>query len=469
MIDVKKRNRLLLVLFIGVLMAALDIAIVGPALPTLRTYFGVDDRAVTWLFTIYILFNLIGTPLMAKLSDVHGRRVIYLIDVSLFAAGSLVVALAPSFGIVLLGRAIQGLGAGGIFPVASAVIGDTFPPEKRGSALGLIGAVFGVAFLIGPILGGILLLVGWRWLFAVNLPVALAVMLIAPPLLPDAPAKTRRPFDTAGMLVLALMLAALTYGVNQIDTAHFMTSLSGLGVWPFLVLALLLLPIFLLIESQVKDPIIHLRLFGTRQLTLAYLLSTGAGLGESGVVFIPALAVAALAVDESTASFMLMPLVLALAVGAPTVGRLLDRLGSRVVITSGTVILATGLFTLSVYPGQWPLFITASVFIGLGLSALLGAPIRYIMLNEARQEDRAAAQAVITVFTSTGQLLSGALVGAIAASTGGGVTGYSLAFKVIGVVILSLVLLTLGLKNRARELATTTQSDGKVPAASGTG
>lgn len=469
MIDVKKRNRLLLVLFIGVLMAALDIAIVGPALPTLRTYFGVDDRAVTWLFTIYILFNLIGTPLMAKLSDVHGRRVIYLIDVSLFAAGSLVVALAPSFGIVLLGRAIQGLGAGGIFPVASAVIGDTFPPEKRGSALGLIGAVFGVAFLIGPILGGILLLVGWRWLFAVNLPVALAVMLIAPPLLPDAPAKTRRPFDTAGMLVLALMLAALTYGVNRIDTAHFMTSLSGLGVWPFLALALLLLPIFLLIESQVKDPIIHLRLFGTRQLSLAYLLSTGAGLGESGVVFIPALAVAALAVDESTASFMLMPLVLALAVGAPTVGRLLDRLGSRVVITSGTVILATGLFTLSVYPGQWPLFITASVFIGLGLSALLGAPIRYIMLNEARQEDRAAAQAVITVFTSTGQLLSGALVGAIAASTGGGVTGYSLAFKVIGVVILSLILLTLGLKNRARELATTTQSDGKVPAASGTG
>lgn len=469
MIDVKKRNRLLLVLFIGVLMAALDIAIVGPALPTLRTYFGVDDRTATWLFTIYILFNLIGTPLMAKLSDVHGRRAIYLIDVSLFAAGSLVVALAPSFGIVLLGRAVQGLGAGGIFPVASAVIGDTFPPEKRGSALGLIGAVFGVAFLIGPILGGILLLVGWRWLFAVNLPVALAIMLVAPPLLPDAPAKTRRPFDTAGMLVLAVMLAALTYGVNRIDTAHFVASLSGLRVWPFLALALLLLPIFLLIESQAKDPIIHLRLFGTRQLTLAYLLSTGAGLGESGVVFIPALAVAALAIDESTASFMLMPLVLALAVGAPTVGRLLDRLGSRAVITSGTVILATGLFTLSVYPEQRSLFIAASVFIGLGLSALLGAPIRYIMLNEARQEDRAAAQAVITVFTSTGQLLSGALVGAIAASTGGGVTGYSSAYKVIGVVILSLILLTLGLKNRARELATTTQPDGKVPAASGTG
>ncbi len=149
--DDKARNRLLLVLFVGVLMGALDIAIVGPALPTIRDFFGVDDRAAAWIFSIYVLFNLVSTPLMAKLSDLYGRRSIYIMDVAIFAAGSLVVALAPAFAFVLIGRAIQGLGAGGIFPVASAVIGDTFPPEKRGSALGLIGAVFGLAFIIGPI------------------------------------------------------------------------------------------------------------------------------------------------------------------------------------------------------------------------------------------------------------------------------------------------------------------------------
>lgn len=170
--DEKSRKRLLLVLFIGVLMGALDIAIVGPALPAIRDYFGVDDRASAWIFSVYVLCNLVGTPLMAKLSDIYGRRSIFVLDVLVFGLGSVIVALAPAFSFVLVGRAIQGLGAGGIFPVASAVIGDTFPAEKRGSALGLIGAVFGIAFIIGPILGGLLLLAGWRWLFLINLPIA---------------------------------------------------------------------------------------------------------------------------------------------------------------------------------------------------------------------------------------------------------------------------------------------------------
>ena len=155
--DNRARNRILLVLFIGVLMGALDIAIVAPALPTLQAFFGVNDRILAWTFTIYVLFDLIGTPLMAKLSDISGRRTIYVLDVLLFAGGSLVVALSPSFACAADGPGAARVGAGGIFPVASAVIGDTFPPEKRGGALGLIGAVFGLAFLVGPILGGVLL------------------------------------------------------------------------------------------------------------------------------------------------------------------------------------------------------------------------------------------------------------------------------------------------------------------------
>src|SRR5512140_3998761 len=180
----KQRNRILTVLFIGVLMAALDIAIVGPALPAIQKAFTVSDRTLTWMFSIYVLFNLIGTPLMAKLSDMFGRRSLYVLDVALFAFGSLLVAISPTFGVLLAGRAIQGLGAGGIFPVASAVIGDTFPPEQRGRALGLIGAVFGIAFLIGPIIGGVLLLFGWPWLFLVNLPLAAGVIAASLRLLP---------------------------------------------------------------------------------------------------------------------------------------------------------------------------------------------------------------------------------------------------------------------------------------------
>ncbi len=456
--DNKQRNRLLLVLFIGVLMAALDIAIVGPAFPTIRTYFGLDERQATWLFTIYVLFHLIGTPLMAKLSDVFGRRAIYIADLLLFALGSMLVALAPSFTIVLVGRAIQGFGSGGIFPVASAVIGDTFPPEKRGSALGLIGAVFGLAFIIGPIIGGVLLLFGWRWLFAINLPILLVVLVLAPPLLPNSRPDTRYPFDWPGMLILGVMLAALTYGLNHIDTADFWASLGHLQVWPFIMTALLLLPIFVLVEQEAADPIIHLRLFKSRQLTLSSLLSLGAGLTEAAVVFIPALAVAAFAVTESIASFLLIPLVLALAVGAPLVGRILDKVGSKLVILSGTTLLAVGMFTLSFLNDEWFLFFTAIILIGLGLSALLGAPIRYIMLNEAPPHDRTVAQGLITIFTGVGQLVGGASIGAVVTSAGGGVAGYNTAYRIIGFVAVLLLFLSVGLKSRAKEIETITKN-----------
>jgi MFS family permease len=167
--------------------------------------------------------------------------------------------------------------------------------------------------------------------------------------------------------------------------------------------------------------------------------------------------VAAFGVSKSNASFLLMPLVLALAVGAPLAGRFLDKVGSKLVVMTGTSILTAGLFALSLFTGNWALFIVATIMIGFGLAALLGAPIRYIMLNEASVQDRAIAQAIATIFTSTGQLIGGALVGAMIASTGG-TGGYSVAFGFIGVVAGVMGLLTFGLKNRAKELATTTRS-----------
>ena len=461
--ETKTRNQLLLVLFIGVLMGALDIAIVGPALPALRAAFGVDDRALSWIFMVYVLFNLVGTPLMAKLSDTFGRRSIYVMDVVLFAVGSLVVALAQGFPMLLLGRAIQGLGAGGIFPVASAVIGDTFPPEKRGSALGLIGAVFGLAFIIGPILGGVLLMFGWRWLFIINLPIALVVIALSLRILPATRPAYRKPFDWAGMIALALLLSSLAYGINQIDTQNFLASIVSSDVAPFILAAVVFLVLFVIAERRAVDPVLRLTLFKSRQIVLASALSTGAGLGEAGLVFMPALAVAALSVKESTASFLLMPVVLAMAVGSPVVGRFLDRYGSKLIIFSGTLLLAVGMILLSFFATSLILFIVAGAVIGLGLSALLGAPIRYIMLNEAPRSERASAQGLTVIATSMGQLLSGAVVGAIAASHGGGVSGYSAAFLVIGVVAVGLIALTFGLKSHATELATALATQEGVP------
>ncbi|HEY9089481.1 MAG TPA: MFS transporter [Anaerolineaceae bacterium] len=456
----RKRNQILLILFLGVLMGALDIAIVAPALPAIQRYFSVSDRALTWTFTIYVLFNLIGTPLMSKLSDRYGRRSIYLIDVALFGLGSILVALTPSnwFEFLLFGRALQGFGAGGIFPVASAVIGDTFPPEKRGSALGLIGAVFGLAFLIGPILGGVILtFTTWEVLFLINIPIAILVMALGFFVLPTQRPDTHPSFDWGGMLSLSLLLGAFAFGLNQIDTEDFLGSLASLNVWPFLLAALALLIVFIQLEKRSADPVLRLGLFKSRQSVLASALAAGAGIGEVSMVFIPALAVAALPslVDKHTASYLLMPVVLAMAIGSPLVGRFLDRFGSKVVVTVGTALMALGALLLSTWSTIFWLFIIAGIVIGLGLSALLGAPVRYIMLNEASASERTSAQGAIALFTSIGQLVSSALVGAIAASAGGGVSGYSAAYLSIGILAVVLVGLTFGLKNHQEEMQST--------------
>lgn len=450
-----QRNRILGMLFSGVLMGALDIAIVGPALPAIQQGFSINERLLAWIFSIYVLFNLIGTPLMAKLSDQFGRRRVYIIDIGLFAIGSLVVALSPSFTFLLIGRAIQGFGAGGIFPVATAVIGDTFPPEQRGSALGLIGMVFGVAFIIGPIVGGLLLTMGWHWLFLINLPIAALVIWGSLRILPNhRPARTG-PFDGPGMLVLAAALASLAIAINQIDTGDVFNSLVSLNVLPFFLAASLLAPILVRLERRAANPILRMDLFSNRQMALSYLLSLGAGIGESGLVFMPSLAVAAFSIKNSEASFMLVPLVLAMAVISPIIGRLLDRFGSKVVVFGGTFLLVAGMFFLGgLASHSRALFLLSGVLVGCGLSSLLGAPIRYIMLNESAPADRSVAQGIVTLSGSIGQLTGSALVGAVAASTGGSAAGYSNAYLVVGVVSIVLIFAASQLKNRASELAT---------------
>lgn len=456
--EARQRNQLLLVLFLGVLMGALDIAIIGPALPSIRADFTVSERPLAWMFSIYVLFQLIGTPLMAKLSDQFGRRWIYILDISLFALGSLIVGLSQSFQWVLAGRAIQGFGAGGIFPVASAVIGDTFPPEKRGSALGLIGAVFGLAFLIGPLLGaGILAVATWHWLFFLNLPIALVIVVMSLRLVPNAGQPGQGAFDWLGMGLLAAMLAALAYGINQIDTTAFLTSLTSLQVWPFLLGAAVLFFGLRAVELRTPNPIVSPAVFDRRQLKLAYLLSAGAGFGEASLVFMPLLGGLTLAgITERNASWLLMPVVLAMAFGSPTAGRLLDRMGSKVVILSGTMVTVLGLFLLSLVTGSMAAFIAAGVLIGLGLSALLGAPLRYITLNETKPNERSIAQGVIALFSSVGQLIGAVLVGAVAASAPGQnpAAGYVNAFLVVAGVSVVLVAASLLLKDRAAELRT---------------
>ncbi len=448
------RNQILLVLFIGVLMGAIDIAIVGPALPAIKNYFSVDNRTLVWIYTIYVLFFMIGTPLMAKLSDRQGRKFIYLLDVSLFAVGSFITATSSSLNILLIGRAIQGLGAGGIFPVASAFIGDTFPPEKRGSALGIIGAVFGVSYLIGPLLGGLLVGYGWQWLFIVNLPVAVLVIILGLQFLPKMSKKVENHFDWKGMLLLSVSVASLAYGINQINTQNLLHSIGSIKVWPFLVMFILFILLFWKVEKKARDPIIPTSYFKNREVSLTSIISVFTGLNEAGLIFIPAFAITAFGFNNSQASLMLLPVVIAISIGAPIIGRILDKTGSKVLMIIGGLMLTVGLLIFESFGYNFYYFILSGVFIGLGLSALLGAPVRYIMLNEIPESDRASGQGLININTSAGQLIGGTLIGAVLASLGGGVNAYESAYLLLAITAFILTFMALGLKGRRTEQET---------------
>lgn len=432
-------------------MGAIDIAIVGPALPSIGRTYGLDELSLAWVFTIYVLLHLVGTPVIARLSDLYGRRQMYIFCIGMFTAGSLVVAWAPSFPVLLIGRAIQGFGAGGIFPVAAAVIGDTFPPEYRGSALGMLGAVFGLAFLIGPIAGGIVLRFGdWPWLFLINLPIGVAVMTAARGLPVGRRAATGS-FDLPGVLLLSLGLTALSLGITAIDSEQLLASLASTSVWPLLLAAVVLITVFWQVERRAPSPLVEPAILYNRQLFIANLLSVVAGVAEAAIVFVPSLIVTAFQVTPDTASFLLLPPVLALGIGSPVTGRLLDRYGSRTVVFLGCTLLGISLFGIAPGTAALPYFVVVSVAIGLGLSSLVGAPLRYIVLNEASVDYRGSAQAVSTLFRSVGRMVGGVLLGAVIASREPQLAGYHLAFQVLAVLVLAAALLALGLKDRQEE------------------
>jgi EmrB/QacA subfamily drug resistance transporter len=450
----QSQNRILFLLFVGVFMGSLDIGIVGPALPSFQLYFGVNERILSWAFTIYILFFMIGTPLMAKLSDIYGRKFVYILDILLFAVGSLLTITSFSFEMLLLGRAIQGIGAGGIFPVANAFIGDIFSPEKRGGALGILGSVWGWSSVLGPILGGLLLSYGWQWLFIINLPIAIAVMLGSFYILPEGERNPKINFDWLGLIVLGLLVASLAYGINQIDTSNFMGSLLSLYTWPFLIFSVILLPTLWKIETKAPDPLIQVNLFKSREVKLVNSIMVGTGLIQASTVFIPALVITALSFSSSNASLMLLPIVLTMAIGAPIIGRLLDKFGSRNIMFIGSVVMIIGLFIAGLFPTSFYLFLFGGVLIGVGLSTAIGSPPRYIMLVETPPQERASGQALLNIITSAGQLIGGALIGAFIGSYAGELIGYQYAYIFMGLVAVAITLLTIGLKSKEEQLKT---------------
>ena len=442
---------LLLTLGLGVFAGALDLGVLSPALPALGIAFGAGPRELPWIFTLYLLANVVSIPIMTKLADRNGRRPVYIACVSIFALGSLLAIFSQNFPMFLTARAIQAFGAGGIFPVATAAIADRIPPERRGAALGLVAATWGVAAIVGPLVGGLFThFLSWHWIFVANVPLAIVVIALARTTLPVTVANVRGPLDVPGIALLTLGLLGLMFGLTKYDVTGA-SSNTNARLW--LTGGIVALIAFVFAERRAREPVIPPRFFTDRQLTLVYGLEILIGILEGALFFIPAALVAAEHLSYAAAGAVAAVGAVMFVVVIPGAGRALDAAGSRVVLTAGTTLTAAGLAIFAYgFANVW-VAIGAMVVAGCGFGALLGAPTRYIVTNRAGSKERSAAVGLLSVCLILGQILGGSLAGGVIGSQATAIDGYHVAYLWFTGIAIVAALTTLGLHAKARERA----------------
>ncbi|MGZ3497024.1 MAG: MFS transporter [Vulcanimicrobiaceae bacterium] len=431
---------LLLTLGLGVLAGALDLGVLSPALPAIAAQFDVANGDLAWVFTLYLLVNVVSIAIMSTLADRYGRRPIYIACVTLFALGSVVAVIAPNYAIFLLARAIQAFGAGGIFPVATAAIGDVIPPARRGAALGLVAATWGLAAVIGPTFGGIVThFISWRWIFILNFPLAALVIYLARKYVPVNAPRVRGPLDGVGLVLLALGLLALMYGISGTHPAT-------------IAFGLLVLAGFVAWERVARHPIVPPSLFTTPQLAKTYALEITIGMLEGSLFFIPTVLVGAQHLSYAAAGLIAAIGAFVFVAVIPGSGRALDRIGSRDVLLLGTFCAEAGLALFALgFDTLW-ISILAMIVAGLGFGALLGAPTRYIVTNETSSTTRATAVGLLSQFLIMGQIVGASLAGGVMGAALSDTQAYRNTYLAFAMVALVAMAITATLRNRRQEL-----------------
>jgi predicted MFS family arabinose efflux permease len=284
------------------------------------------------------------------------------------------------------------------------------------------------------------------------LPIAAFVIWRSLQKLPDKAVVASGPIDWKGIVLLSSFLFFFAITLFTIAPAEIIKSLLSFHFIGLFLFSLLLFILLIIAEKRVQDPVVRLSFFENRQLVVVLIIASGAGIFQASFVYIPGLAVSVFGVAPSKASFMLIPSVMAVAIGAPLWGRLLDKIGSRIVIASGLTLTCAGLFLISRILNNEVSFYIAGALFGLGLSALVGSSLRYVALNEVSAEERATSQGMMTIFISTGQIVGSVLIGVIAAIRGE-TEGFKSAFFFISAISFILIAVSILLKSRKNELA----------------
>ena len=400
-------------LMLAILLAALDQTIVSTALPTIVGDLGGLSR-LSWVVTAYILATTVSTPLWGKLGDQYGRKGLFQASIMLFLAGSALCGVAQNMNMLIGFRALQGLGGGGIIVLAQAIIGDVVPPRERGRYQGAFGAVFGVASVAGPLLGGFFVdSLGWRWVFYINLPIGVIALAVIAAVLPARSSRQRHKIDYLGTLLLGGAATCIVFMTSWGGTTYPWSSgvIIGLGAG-----AVVLVAAWWWSAHRAAEPVLPPRLFRNPVFSVAAGISFAAGFAMFGALaFLPLYLQVVRGVSATLSGVYLLPMVLGLLATSITSGQLISKTGRyKVFPIIGTALVTVALFLLSRLTESTPTGVMWLYFfiLGLGLGLILQVLVIAVQ-NSADYADLGAATSGATFFRSIGGSFGVSIFGSI--------------------------------------------------------
>ncbi len=401
---------------LGLALAAIEATVVSTAMPTIISQLG-GLAEYGWVFSVYALTSAVMTPIFGKLSDLYGRRPVFLVGMAIFLVGSALSGLSQSMTQLIIFRAIQGLGAGALIPLSFTIAGDIFTVEQRTRVQGLFSGVWGVASLVGPVIGGLLVqYASWRWVFYVNIPLGLVAMgMVWWGLTEPAPHRGRVQIDYAGAATLSISVVALLLAMME-----------GGNLWPWaswptallLIAAVASLLVFLRIERGAPEPLIPLSLFHDRVFNVAASQGflTGFALFGSSA-FIPLFAQAVLGKTPAEAGLILTPQIIGWVIASTAGAPFILRLGYRPILLAGMTVMTIGSFMmarLSIDTTVWYLIVAqflAGAGMGISITALLIAA-----QNRVSRSRMGATTSTLTFSRSLGGTVGVSVMGAVLAA-----------------------------------------------------